>query len=314
MISIIRYSEDLQKIWNDFIYNSKQKIFMFDRNYMDYHSDRFIDHSLLFYNNDILLGCLPACEIENVLVSHGGLTYGGMVTNNDMKQHYMNEIIDALIHYGREHGLNSVVWKSVPYFYYNQPAEEEKYALFIYGSKLLKVEPSTLLNLEYPIKMKKGRKSQISRAKKSDIVVCRETDIDSFDAFIELENLVLYKHHRTKAVHSSKELKKLRDSFPNNIHLFVARKNNKMIAGCVLYEYDDVIHTQYMAADDDARVLGALDLIIYRIIEEYSGKKKWLDFGISSENNGRYLNHGLIQQKEGFGGRTAVYETWKLKF
>ena len=36
------------------------------------------------------------------------------------------------------------------------------------------------------------------------------------------------------------------------------------------------------------------------------------DFGISTEQGGRYLNEGLIFQKEGFGARTVVYDTYEL--
>ncbi len=37
-----------------------------------------------------------------------------------------------------------------------------------------------------------------------------------------------------------------------------------------------------------------------------------LDFGIFTENGGRYLNEGLISQKDSFGGRTNVYQLWKI--
>ena len=61
------------------------------------------------------------------------------------------------------------------------------------------------------------------------------------------------------------------------------------------------------------RKIGGLDLVIATIIEKYKqGKKMWLDFGISTEHGRIYLNEGLISQKEGFGGRTGVYETWKI--
>jgi hypothetical protein len=36
------------------------------------------------------------------------------------------------------------------------------------------------------------------------------------------------------------------------------------------------------------------------------------DFGISTENSGFFLNEGLLFQKESFGGRAIVYETYKL--
>lgn len=52
--------------------------------------------------------------------------------------------------------------------------------------------------------------------------------------------------------------------------------------------------------------------MIATIIEKYKQEKMWLDFGISTEHGRIYLNEGLISQKEGFGGRTGVYETWKI--
>ena len=89
-------------------------------------------------------------------------------------------------------------------------------------------------------------------------------------------------------------------------------KDEKMIAGAVIFEYKNVIHTQYMAANEEARKIGGLDLVIATIIEKYKQEKMWLDFGISTEHGRIYLNEGLISQKEGFGGRTGVYETWKI--
>ena len=86
-----------------------------------------------------------------------------------------------------------------------------------------------------------------------------------------------------------------------------------MIAGTVLFIYENAIHTQYMAANDTAREIGALDLTISSVIENYKTTKKWLDFGISTEDMGHYLNEGLISQKEGFGGRTNIYQTWRVK-
>ena len=118
--------------------------------------------------------------------------------------------------------------------------------------------------------------------------------------------------HNVQAVHTGEELKLLHDRLPENIHLFAALKEGNLIAGTVVYEYDQVIHTQYMAANDEARTVGALDLAVATVIEKYKNTKKWLDFGISTEHGKIYLNEGLCSQKEGFGGRTGVYEIWEL--
>ncbi len=313
MISIRRYDDNDRELWDGFNLTSKNRLFMFDRDYMDYHRDRFRDHSLLFFSDEELIGLFPACEREGCLLSHGGLTFGGFITNEKMKQHTMNECFDALMAYGREQGLKGITYKAIPHIYHSQPAEEDRYALYANGAKLAVVDASTVLNLPSPLKMPKGRKAQISRAKREGVRIEILTGQKDYDAFIDLENEVLESRHDTHAVHTSQELKLLHDRFPGNIHLFAARKENRLIAGTVVYEYDRVVHTQYMAADEEARRIGALDLAVATVIDRYKDTKQWLDFGISTEHGKVYLNEGLIAQKEGFGGRTGVYEIWELK-
>lgn len=312
MISISRYSENDKELWNSFVNKSKNGIFMFNRNYMDYHSDRFKDHSLMIYDDDELIAIIPMCEIEENLISHGGLTYGGFITNEKMKQHTMNVCMQELFLYARNNGYNKIIYKTIPHIYHNHPAEEDRYALYSLGAKINTIDASTYVNLRNPLKMPKGRKAQISRAKREGVNIEIFTSIDDYDAFIELENSVLEERHGTKAVHTGRELKLLHDRFPSNIHLYGALYESKLIAGTIIYEYDNVVHTQYMAANDEARRLGALDLTIYTVIEKYKNNKEWMDFGISTEHGKIYLNEGLISQKESFGGRTGVYEIWEI--
>ena len=205
-----------------------------------------------------------------------------------------------------------MIYKPIPHIYHTQPAEEDRYALYANGGKLITVDASTYVNLSAPLKMPKGRKAQVSRAKREGVTIEIQTEQKDYDAFIDLENEVLAARHDTHAVHTGAELKLLHDRFPENIHLYAAMKEGKMIAGTVVYEYDTVVHTQYMAANEEARVIGALDLAVATVLEQYREKKKWLDFGISTEHGRIYLNEGLIAQKEGFGGRTGVYEIWEL--
>jgi hypothetical protein len=312
MITIVRYTEDKVNIWNQFNKQSKNALFMFDRNYMDYHKDRFKDHSLLFYDEDKLLALLPMSEHDNMLISHGGLTYGGFITDTKMKQHTMMDCFAELIKYAKENGFKNIRYKCIPHIYHSQPAEEDRFALFANNSKLDTVDVSTYVNLAAPLKMPKGRKAQISRAKREGVVVEELTELEDFNKFIELENEVLTERHDVRAVHTGEELKLLHDRFPENIHLFASLKDGNLIAGTVVYEYDQVVHTQYMAANDEARTIGALDLAVSTVINNYKETKKWLDFGISTEHGKIYLNEGLCSQKEGFGGRTGVYEIWEL--
>lgn len=312
-IKIMRYNKSFETEWNNFNKTSKNSLFMFNRSFMEYHEDRFIDHSLLFYNeNDKLIAILPMSEHGDELVSHGGLTYGGFIVNSDMKQHTVNDCFDSLIAYAKTAGFRDIYYKTIPHMYHEQPAEEDRYSLFVKGAHLEKVEASTVIDLEKPLKMPKGRKSQISRAKREGVDIKELDSLEAYNLFIELENTVLESRHETKAVHTGSELKLLHDRFPENVRLFVAMKDEAIVAGCVVFEYNNVIHTQYMAANELARQIGALDLTIATLISKYKENKKWLDFGISTEDGGKILNEGLISQKEGFGGRTNVYSMWKL--
>ena len=304
MIKIRRYRDEDQPVWDAFNRGTKNRLFMFVRNYMDDHRD----HSLMFYNEaDELIALLPACERDGKLASHAGLTYGGFLTDAGMKQHTMNDCFEALNAYCREQGLKGIIYKTIPHIYHTQPAEEDRYALYANCGKLVTVDASTYVNLSAPLKMPKGRKAQISRAKREGVTIEILTEQKDYDAFIALENEVLTARHDTHAVHTGAELKMLHDRFPENIHLFAAMKEGKLIAGTVVYEYDTAVHTQYMAADEEARIIGALDLAVATVLERYRESKKWLDFGISTEHGRIYLNEGLIAQKEGFGGRTGVY-------
>lgn len=313
MIQVHRYTEQDNEIWNKFNRESKNSLFMFDRNYMDYHSDRFKDHSLMFYEDEKLIALLPMSEKAETLSSHGGLTYGGFISDTKMKQHTMNDCFEALLTYSREKGFKNIVYKAIPHIYHSQPAEEDHYSLYANGAKLVTVDASTYINLKNPLKMPKGRKAQISRAKREGVTIEVLSDKKAYDAFIELENKVLWERHETKAVHTSEELKLLHDRFPENIHLFAALKGEELIAGTVVYEYGQAVHTQYMAANEEARQIGALDLAVHTVIEKYKDNKLWMDFGISTEHGRIYLNEGLISQKEGFGGRTGVYEIWEIE-
>lgn len=308
-MKIKQYSKNDLNNWNEFVKNSKNGIFMFNRGFMDYHSDRFKDNSLMFMENGELIAVLPASLHENELRSHGGLTYGGFITNEKMKQHKMLDCFDLLKQYMNENNITNLIYKCIPHIYHKQPSEEDLYALYKTGAKVLKIEPSTTLNLKNPLKMPKGRKAQISRAKREGVIIEQSND---FESFIELENNVLSEHHNTKAVHSAEELKLLKSRFENEIQLWVAKYENEIIAGTLLFVYENVVHTQYMGANEKSREIGGLDLLIKTLTDKFRETHNYFDFGISTEDNGKYLNEGLIAQKEGFGARTVCYQTCEV--
>ena len=70
MIKIKQYSKENEKVWDQFIENSKNPLFMFNRKYMEYHEDRFQDNSLMFYDENKLVALLPMNVRNDKLITH----------------------------------------------------------------------------------------------------------------------------------------------------------------------------------------------------------------------------------------------------
>ena len=120
----------------------------------------------------------------------------------------------------------------------------------------------------------------------------------------------MQERHGVSPVHTRDEMVLLQERFPHNIKLHTACIGDRVVAGCVVYNTGIVAHVQYISASPEGKECGALDYLFdYLIEQEYSGCK-YFDFGISTEQNGMKLNTGLLSQKEGFGARGVLYETY----
>lgn len=309
MISVKKYDSSFRPTWNLFNSQAKNGLFLFDRNYLEYHSDRFQDESLMFFDDDELIALLPCSRHGEELRSHGGLTFGGFVVNTKMKQHHMLDCFEELKRYCRESGVASILYKAIPYIFHASPAQEDLYALFWAHAVLERCHVSSTIDLRHPVKMPKGRKAQISRARREGVVISDSTD---FCEFIALENAILKDRHGASAVHSAEEITLLASRFPRNIRLVVARRGEELLAGGILYVYPNIVHTQYLANSDVGCEIGALDLMVSELIKEYTGRVDFFDLGTSMAESENGLNNGLIAQKEGFGGRAVMYDAYRL--
>ena len=134
-----------------------------------------------------------------------------------------------------------------------------------------------------------------------------------FKSYWDILEWALEGRHNTKPVHNLEEIKNLARLFPEHIKLFIAKKDNEILGGALIFENEKIVHTQYLANSLKGRDLGALDFVINNLITETYKNKQYFDFGISNENSGRYLNTGLMDQKEGFGARAVVHDFYELK-
>lgn len=316
MIEIRRYTTKDAATWNNFVRNSRQGTFLFDRNYMDYHQDRFHDHSLMFFHNGKLYALLPANEAfedkKKILYSHQGLTYGGLLTCPKVTAEVCIDIFKVLKDYLQQNGFQSCIYKAMPWIYQRIPSEEDLYALsYVGNAKLIAREISTTISQNAPLRFSEQRRRGIKKAERNELNIKLTHFPKDQNAFWDLldENLKL--RHNTHPVHSKEELQLLLHRFPDNILCFVVEKDEVIIGGSIVYVTPQVIHTQYIAANELGKQLGALDALFDYVINKYRWNTPYFDFGKSTENAGTYLNTNLIHQKEGFGGRGVVYDTYE---
>lgn len=276
---------------------------------MDYHADRFEDCSILFTEGSRLVAALPANRQEDTLVSHAGLTFGGIVTDDQMTVGRMLAIFDLLMDYLCRQGIRRLIYKPVPHIFHRLPAEEDLYCIFIKQGSLIRRDLSTVIDLRSRIPYSKGRKWSINKAKKAGLTAKQS---DDFETFMAIEEHVLRKYHGTTPVHTAAEIRLLAERFPHNIQLFAASKDSTMLAGVIVYIYGSVVHTQYIASTDEGRETGASDFVLDHLIRNVYPEKTYFDFGISTESSGRYLNSGLALYKENFGGRSVVYDCYEI--
>lgn len=311
-MEIRRYRREDKELWNSFVSKARNATFLFNRNYMDYHADRFDDNSFMFYHKGKLKAVLPANVAGDTLYSHQGLTYGGLLLDKKATVEDVLECFDSLNSWLRENGISKVVYKTLPWIYQQYPSEEDLYALtWKCKAQLISRDISSSIVIDNKLKFAESRKSGIRKALSLNIEVGESNDVDGFWHVLE-DNLG--NRYNAKPVHTSSEMKLLMSRFPNNIKLYVAKMNGEIVGGTLIYVTPQVVHTQYISASVEGKKHGALDLLFDYIINKVYANCRYFDFGKSTEQGGAYLNEPLIFQKEGFGGRGVCYDwyQWEL--
>jgi hypothetical protein len=310
-MNIVIYTKDRKNLWNEFVKNAKNGHFFFQRDYLEYHSDRFEDFSLMVFDDaDKLIAVLPANIKDGILYSHQGLTFGGFLADDKMKTETMLKIFEYLKVSLKSQNIEKIIYKCIPYIYHRKPSEEDRYALFRNDARLIRRDITTTIDLKNKIPYQEQRSRAIKKAIKNDLIFERSKDFDGYWKIIEE---ILRSQHGAKPVHSLEEIKNLAFLFPENIKLFVATKDNRIFGGVLIFENEQIVHTQYLANSSEGRNLGALDFVIDRLINEVYRNKNYFDFGTSNEDEGRYLNTGLMAQKEGFGARAVAHDFYELE-
>lgn len=309
MFKLLKYTPDYKNEWDNLVTISRNGTFLFNRDYMDYHSDRFNDCSFLIFRKGKLEAILPGNINDNIFFSHQGLTYGGLVSSPKICTTEVVEVFNLLKKELQNTGIKEVIYKPVPLIYHRIPAQEDVYALFLNKAEKIGCNISSTIFQNNKLRFIESRKSGIRKGIREGVQIIKSND---FAAFWEILDGNLGNKFNIKPVHSLQEIELLNKRFTENINLFVAEHKGIIIAGTILYIMNNIIHVQYISANEFGKEVGAVDLLFDHLINYEFQNIPIFDFGQSTERMGNYLNENLIFQKEGFGGRGIVYETYKF--
>ena len=301
---VTQYNASHYDVWNAFISSSKNATFLFHRDFMEYHQNRFKDFSLLVFDDDNLVAVLPANRVEVEVFSHQGLTYGGLVLNEKARLSTTILIFRDILKFFNENGVLKLTIKLLPKFYNKSFSDELEYCLFITNSKIIQSDSLSTINLLKPYFISKTRNESIRRGEKNSLVIKEELEFELFWNQILIPNLD--KKHKVKPVHSVSEIQLLQSRFPNNIRHFNVYQDDKIVAGTTVFVTDNVAHPQYISGNEAKNELGSLDYLYHHLITTVFKDKNYFDFGISNELQGRKINEGLLFWKESFGAKTVV--------
>ncbi|MCC9063893.1 GNAT family N-acetyltransferase [Flavobacterium piscisymbiosum] len=310
--TVKKYDQNDYKIWNDFIAQAKNATFLFHRDFMEYHKDRFEDFSLMVYQDEKLISILPANKVGNSLYSHQGLTYGGLVYTTKVKAEKAEAVLDAVLSFLKENLFEIFYYKPIPNFYFPEGNNEVDFFLFKRGAVINRKEMNLAVNLELPLQISKSKLKHFRRIEDLDLDIIEDDDFNPFWLTI-LEPRLLEKFN-VKPVHTKEEILLLKQSFPENIRQYSVYLNDEIIAGITIFETENVVKSQYGATSKKGEEVRALDFLFINLIEKYKRKgKRFFDMGIVNEENESGYHSGLLKQKEELGSMVYNQDFYKIE-
>lgn len=308
MYTVQKYTTDYKKEWDDFIARSKNGTFLFYRDFMEYHSDRFTDFSFLVYKKNKLIALFPANIVDHTIYSHQGLTYGGLVLGGSIGGVKIRNILIVITNFLKKEKIAKLIVKPIPKFYQKRASNEIDYFLYERGGSLYKRDLNLAIDYAMPLNFHKTKRKKFKKAVNHNLVIKQEKN-----GFSKFWNQVLIprlkEKHQVLPVHTLSEIELLYTRFPENILQYNIYRDKQILAGITFFTDNNVVKSQYGATTDEGEKLFAFDFLFMTLIEKFKNKGfRYFDMG--TVTNG---NDGLLKQKEELGCSIYTQDHLELK-
>lgn len=309
--SVAKYKEEDRNSWNTLVDSSFNGTFMHRREFLDYHGDRFEDHSLLIYKNYDLCAVFPAVLDNRVLVSHPGTTVAGLVYDDSVRGNDLKSILERIKQY---HKFQRIIYKNTPIEFQRHAVQDDIWALHTLRAKKISCELSSILNplmtnyVYWP-----DRKEELSCMTDNILLSAMNLgDLDFLEEFWESVLVPNLSKYGIEPIHTPKDINYLYNKFPVFVKgLLATHKSGKMLGGLIIFRFNKCYHVQYSVANAKGRALHTMSLLHHYMIENLPTDVHYYNFGKSTECHGYNLNDALYYYKNGFGGGSMTYDTYE---
>ncbi|WP_299189719.1 GNAT family N-acetyltransferase [uncultured Aquimarina sp.] len=304
--TIKKYQKEDYSLWNDFIDNSKNGTFLFNRDFMEYHSDRFVDFSLLVFNNSTLIAVFPANIKNEAVYSHQGLTYGGIILKKSIGGEKVRNILSEIIKFLDSYKVRNLFVKTIPIFYNKKPTNEFTFFLLEHRGKIYRRDLNLAIDYSLPSSIHKSKLKHYEKRKDIGFEIQEVNDFSGFWNSVLIPRLK--EKHNVKPVHTLQEIHLLKKKFPESIKQFVISLDKEVLAGITIFKSEGVVKSQYGAVTDKGEQYRALDFLFISLIDKYRKEGyRFFDMGTVTENN-----FGLLKQKEELGCEIYTQDFYEL--
>lgn len=309
--TIKRYQESDYDNWNTFVSQAKNATFLFHRDFMEYHKDRFQDFSLMVFEGKKLVAILPANQVGEKLYSHQGLTYGGLVLLPNSKFYNTIFVFQTVLKYLHDIGISALYLKQIPSIYCDYPSDEINYLMYVCQGKLKMKHNISVVDLNRKSHISKSRKQCVRGGQQLGFTIKEETNLESFWNTLLIPNL--REKYDSKPVHTVVEITQLQKRFPKNIRHFNVYQQEELVCGTTLFVTDNVVKPQYISGSEKDIAGGSIDFLYDYLINEIAKGKPFFDFGPSHEENGLRIVKNVNFWKESFGAHSLVQDFYEVE-
>lgn len=308
--TVRRYHSDDFLLWNAFVGTAQNATFLFHRDFMEYHSDRFQDYSLLVFEGEKLISILPANCIEYEVYSHSGLTYGGFVLGQTVGENDFEMIYAAIIEFLKKADKKQLIIKEMLPFYHQTVTINFGNFFDEKGAKITDTKMNLAIDFKSDFTISKSKKKHYRRLQSEGLVVKKEESFETFWTKVLMP--LLNEKYNTKPLHSLSEITFLQQKFPQNIEQYNLYRDEEILAGITIFKTQKVVKSQYGATTENGKKHRALDYLFIHLIEEFGKSFDYFDMGTVDDDSELGYNEGLLNQKKELGCDLYSQNTYQI--